>query len=283
MKLISMIFSSTGSAKTMTGLRAGTRCWCLPPVRRWPSTEPSSDRQSTRLNKEKGLAGVLDEAGGVTVAAALEHITVERIDAHQQRETIGLSLDPSNGANAAGAAIAAFEVKDGDRVRVVPILPYSERVIYVDGHVVRPGRVPYRDGMRLNDVLHSYQDLLPEPAVHGELIRLVPPDLHAETIGFDVPDVLIGNSNLTLQPFDTIRVFGRYEQDAPNVSIRGEVMRPGAYALSEGMTAAQLVRMAGGFKRDALLGAADLISYRVLNGVKAVEESVTTCELAMPF
>jgi len=178
----------------------------------------------------------------------------------------------SGGAESAQAAISEFEVKDGDRVRVVPILPYSERVVYVEGHVVRPGRVPYRDGMRLNDVLRSYQDLLPEPAVQGELIRLVPPDLHAETIDFDLPDVLIGNSNLTLQPFDTIHVFGRYEQDAPNVAVRGEVMRPGSYALSEGMTAAQLVRMAGGFKRDALLGDADLISYRVVNGVKVVGE-----------
>jgi protein involved in polysaccharide export with SLBB domain len=126
--------------------------------------------------------------------------------------------------------------------------------------------------MRLADVLHSYQDLLPEPAVQGEIVRLMPPDLHAETIEFNVPDTLIGNFNLGLQPFDTIRLFGRYEQDAPNVTVRGEVMRPGSYALSEGMTAAQLVRMAGGFKRDALLTKADLISYQVVNGVKVVGE-----------
>jgi protein involved in polysaccharide export with SLBB domain len=224
------------------------------------------------LHNEKSLSALLDEAGGVTVAAALGHITVERVDEHQQRETIGLNMAQGGDVETARAAIDAFEVKDGDRIRIVPILPYSERVVYVEGHVVRPGRLPYRDGMRLNDVLHSYQDLLPEPAVQGELIRLVPPDLHAETIEFDVPDMLIGNSNLTLQPFDTIRVFGRYEQDAPNVAIRGEVMRPGSYALSEGMTAAQLVRMAGGFRRDALLGDADLISYQVVNGAKVVGE-----------
>ena len=89
--------------------------------------------------------------------------------------------------------------------------------------------------------------------MQGEIVRLMPPDLHAETIEFSLPDTLIGNFNVALQPFDTIRLFGRYEQDAPNVIVRGEVMRPGSYALSEGMTAAQLVRMAGGFKRDALL------------------------------
>jgi protein involved in polysaccharide export with SLBB domain len=224
------------------------------------------------LRDEKNLATVLDEAGGVTVAAALGHITVERIDAHQQRETVGLDLGSAGDTESAKAAIAAFEVEDGDRVRVAPILPYSERVIYLEGHVVRPGRVSYRDGLRLGDVLHSYQDLLPEPAVQGEIVRLVPPDLHVETIEFNVPDTLIGNFNLALQPFDTIRLFGRYEQDAPNVTVRGEVQRPGSFALSEGMTAAQLVRMAGGFKRDALLSKADLISYQVVNGVKALEE-----------
>ena len=152
-----------------------------------------------------------------------------------------------------------------------PILPYSERAIYLEGHVARPGRRPYTDGMRLGDVLHSYRDILPEPAAQGEIVRLVPPDLHAETIEFDVPDVLIGNGNIALQPFDTIRIFGRYEVDAPKVTILGEVLRPGSYPLSKGMTAAQLVRMAGGFKRDALLERADLTSYSVANGNRIVE------------
>jgi protein involved in polysaccharide export with SLBB domain len=223
------------------------------------------------------LAEILDDAGGVTVAAALDHITVERIQPNQQRETITLNL-PAAGTEPASQAeqgIAAFHVRDGDRIHVGAILPYSEHAIYVEGHVVRPGKYPYRDGMKLSDVIHSYQDLLPEPAVKGDIIRLVPPDLHAETIEFDVADVLIGNGNLPLQPFDTIRIFGRYEVDSPQVTIRGEVMRPGDYALSEGMTAAQLVRMAGGFKRDALLEVADLSSYTIQNGQKIISQRAT--------
>ena len=69
----------------------------------------------------------------------------------------------------------------------------------------------------------------PSLAAHGEIVRLVPPDLHAETIDFNVPEVLIGNANIDLRPFDTIRIFGRYEVDAPKVTIRGEVLRPGTY------------------------------------------------------
>ncbi|HEY1901933.1 MAG TPA: SLBB domain-containing protein [Terracidiphilus sp.] len=224
------------------------------------------------LKGKATLAAVLDDAGGATVAAELGHIELDRIDANKERVTVSLDLPESSSPEIALTAIAAFPVYDGDRVRVSPILPYSQRVIYMQGHVVRPGRVSYRDGMRLNDVLHSYQDLLPEPADIGEIVRLMPPDLHPETLEFNVPDALIGNNNLALKPFDTIRIYGRYEADAPKVTIGGEVLRPGTYPLAAGMTAAQLVRMAGGFKRDALLDNADLTSYEIADGNTVVSE-----------
>ena len=103
----------------------------------------------------------------------------------------------------------------------------------------------------------------------------MPPDLHPETIQFDVADVLIGNTTLSLQPFDTVRIYGRYEADSPQVAVKGEVLRPGTYSLSQGMTAAQLVRMAGGFKRDALLETADLTSYTIQDERKVVSQRTT--------
>jgi protein involved in polysaccharide export with SLBB domain len=224
------------------------------------------------LKSETTLAEVLGDAGGATVSAALGQIVIDRIDANHQRETVSLNLSAGSDPKSARAAILAFAVHDGDHVHVSAIRPYSQRVVYMEGHVVRPGRKPYRDGMQLSDVLHSYQDLLPEPADRGEIIRLMPPDLHPETIDFNVPDVLIGNNNYPLEPFDTVRVFGRYEADAPRVVIGGEVLRPGTYALSQGMTAAQLVRMAGGFKRGALLTDADLTSYQIVGGAKVVTD-----------
>jgi protein involved in polysaccharide export with SLBB domain len=215
------------------------------------------------IKGEATLKDVLDNAGGATVAAALDHITIDRIDPNQHRETVSL---------AGSGSIASFAVKDGDRIHVAPILPYSERAIYVEGHVVRPGKFSYHDGMQLSDVIRSYQDLLPEPAAKGDIIRLVAPDFHPETIQFDLVDVLIGNTVLPLQPFDTIRILGRYEADAPQVTILGEVLRPGSYALSQGMTPMKLVSMSGGFKRDALLSNADLTSYTIQDGKKVVSE-----------
>ena len=72
-------------------------------------------------------------------------------------------------------------------------------------------------------------------------------------------EMQISISNRTI-PFASS---GAIKSMRPKVSIQGEVLRPGTYPLSKDMTAAQLVRMAGGFKRDALLESADLTSYGI--------------------
>lgn len=225
---------------------------------------------------EQSLQSVIEDAGGLLPAAAADQITVERIEPNAGRRT--LTVPHASSPEAERNARAAFRVQDGDRIFVGSLLPYSDRVVYLAGHVVRPGRVAFRDGLRLSDVLQTERDLLPEPASRGELVRLVPPDLHVETIPFDLHEVLIGNQSLALKAFDTIRVFGRYEQDAPTVMVTGEVQRPGSYPLSEGMTAGQLVRMAGGFKRAALRDSADLTSYTVSGGQR-IEGSLTTVRI----
>jgi protein involved in polysaccharide export with SLBB domain len=185
-----------------------------------------------------------------------------------KKETgIDLSGATGNGSPAAGnVQLASFRMQDGDRVLVSPILPYNEMAVYLQGHVFRPGKFAYREGLTINDLLRSYQDVMPEPANHAELIRLQPPDFRPVTISLNLQDVLSGNEVINLQPFDVIRIFSRYEIDAPKVTIYGEVLRPGEYPMAQGMTAAGLVRMAGGFKRSAFRDEADLASYVVQNG-----------------
>ncbi|MGP8226798.1 MAG: SLBB domain-containing protein [Terracidiphilus sp.] len=220
------------------------------------------------LKDEQGLNQVLDLAGGVLVSASLKQIRVERIEAHQYRTMLSLQLP--DGPDAATHELTAFRVQDGDNVFISQILPYNEKMVYLDGHVFRPGKYPYREGMTINDLLHSYQDVMPEPADHAEIIRLQPPDFRPETLSFSLPEVLIGNDLIPLQPYDLVRIFGRYEIDSPKVSIEGEVLRPGDYPMSQGMTVAALVRMAGGFKRSAYREEADLSSYVVQNGQKVL-------------
>lgn len=230
------------------------------------------------LRSETALADVLELAGGVLVSAALRQISVERIEAHQRRMTLTVTVPDYAGGDreALRKALGGFTVSDGDRVVISEILPFSEQTVYLEGHVFRPGRYSYHPGMDLAEVIRSYRDLLPEPARHAEIVRLAPPDYRPVTMEIDLEQVLEREDPISLQPFDTIRIFGRYEIDPPKVSIYGEVLRPGEYPLSAGMTAAALVRMAGGFKRSAFTEAADLSTYVVQNGanVETVHHTV---------
>jgi protein involved in polysaccharide export with SLBB domain len=253
----------------------------VPPVGAQVTVEGMVHRPAIyELNGETTLNQVLDLAGGVLATASLKQINVQRIEAHERRTMFSLQL-PGD-AEAVKKEIAGFQVQGGDDVVISQILPYNQQAVYLEGHVYRPGKYPYRDGMTINDLLKSYQDIMPEPADHAELIRLQPPDFRPETISFSLPDVLIGNNAIPLQPFDLIRIFSRYEIDSPRVSIEGDVLRPGSYPMSQGMTVAALVRMAGGFTRSAYRDEADLSSYVVQNGQKVlVSHSIVEVEKAL--
>ena len=241
----------------------------VPPVGSQVTVEGMVHRPAIyELNGEKTLNQVLDLAGGTLATASLQQINVARVEANQRRTMLSLQL-PNTSAEVA-QKLADFQVQGGDDVVISQILPYNQAAVYLEGHVYRPGPYPYREGMTINDLLRSYQDIMPEPANHAELIRLQAPDFRPVTISLNLPDVLIGNDSIPLQPFDLIRIFGRYEIDSPSVIINGEVLRPGPYPMSQGMTLTELVRMAGGFNRSAYRDGADLSSYVVQDGQKVL-------------
>ncbi len=68
------------------------------------------------------LASLINDAGGVTAAASLGHITIDRIDSNHQRETITLKGAEDGDSQAEGAAAANYKLKDGDRIRIGPHL-----------------------------------------------------------------------------------------------------------------------------------------------------------------
>ncbi len=219
------------------------------------------------LRKEQTLDQILDLAGGVPVTGELSRIRVERIQAHERKEMMSVNVAGGAGIQAADDAFKRFRIQDGDIVTVLPILPYSNRAVYLEGHVFRPGKFSFKDGYKVTDLISSYDDLLPEPADRAEIVRLRPPDFTPFVIPFNLRDVLAKKVEApSLEPFDTVRIFGRYETAGPKVSIFGEVLRPGEYPLSEKMTAADLLRMAGGFRLSAYQQAADLTSYSVIDG-----------------
>jgi polysaccharide export outer membrane protein len=209
------------------------------------------------LNGEKTLAEILELAGGILPAAALKHVEVQRLVANQTRTM--LSLDLSSDAKGS-ADLAAFKIQDGDKVHIFPIAPYNQDAIYLQGHVLRPGRYSFKAGMTLTDLITSYKDLLPEPAHYAEIVRLNPPDFKPGVQSFDLTVAMDDPSRAPkLEPLDTVRIFSRFDfEPAPTVWIGGEVRKPGKYVTSGQAHLRDAVYLAGGLTPDAALQSAEL-------------------------
>jgi polysaccharide export outer membrane protein len=198
------------------------------------------------LREEKTLLDVLDLAGGILSAAALRHIEVQRLVAHEKHTMLSLEIGNSSDAEAVRAQMIGFAVQDGDEII---------------GHVLRPGRYSYRKEMKLTDLVTSYADLLPEPSTrYAEIVRLQAPDYRPVVETFDLATALEHPEQAPkLEPLDTVHIFGRYDfEPNPEVFITGEVRAPGSYRTSGQQHLRDAVYQAGGLAPDAWLDSAQL-------------------------
>jgi protein involved in polysaccharide export with SLBB domain len=217
------------------------------------------------LKDEKNLSSVLELAGGLLPTATLRHIEVQRLVAHQNQTMLSLDIPEADTDSEVTKKLEAFEINDGDRIRVFPIAPYNRDAIYVEGHVVRPGRYSYRPDMRVTDVIASYQDLLPEPAgQYAEIIRLNAPDFHPTVEGFDLSAALANPAQSpTLQAMDTVRIFSRFDfENPPTVSVFGDVRGPGTFRTAGQIHLSDAVHLAGGISPDAKIDDAQVFRYQ---------------------
>jgi protein involved in polysaccharide export with SLBB domain len=213
------------------------------------------------LLDEGSLTETLALAGGILPTAALRHIEVQRIEAHEKRTMLTLDLTAGPDHEDVDRQLQAFKVHDGDQIHIFPIAAYNEDSIYLQGHVLRPGRYSYKQGMKLTDLVSSYSDLLPEPAPHyAEIVRLNAPDFHPSVESFDISAALSNPAAApTLNRLDTVRIFSRYDfERPPDVSVGGEVRAPGNYRTSGQAHLRDAIFLAGGITPDAALDSAQL-------------------------
>jgi len=206
------------------------------------------------LKDEKTLADVIALAGGMLPTATLRHIEVQRLVAHSKQTMLSLDIPETDGDAAITQKLESFHVQDGDRIRIYPIAPYNQDAVYLEGHVLRPGRYSYHADMRVGDLIGSYKDLLPEPATtYAEIIRLNAPDFHPTVESFDLGAALDSPSTSpVLKPMDTVRIFSKFDfENAPTVSVRGDVRSPGTYKTSGEIRLVDAVHLAGGLMPDA--------------------------------
>jgi protein involved in polysaccharide export with SLBB domain len=250
-----------GTHSDLMGLEAGDTI-LVPPLGAEVTLEGMVRRPAVyELHGEKTLAEVLELGGGVLQSGTLRHVDVERVEAHLSRSMLRLDIPEDNNQQTVTQALEDFQIQDGDKIKISPILPYADKTVYLEGHVFRPGKFAYREGMKVTDVIHSYKDLLPEPyQKHAEVIRLNPPDYAPEVLAFNLDDALSGKGqDVALKPFDTIRVFGRFDfEDSPVITVTGEVRDPGDHVTNGATYLRDAVYLAGGASPDAQLSDAQV-------------------------
>ena len=225
------------------------------------------------LRGDTTLAQAIDMAGGILPTAALSHIEVQRLDAHEKRTMLSLDVSETLDSGEIEAKLAAFPLRDRDEIHIFPIATFNQDAVYLQGHALRAGRYAYKPGMKLTDLISSYSDLMPEPSTkYAEIIHLNPPDYHPTVESFDLAAALSNpDAAPALKPLDTVRIFSRFDfEDAPTVSVTGAVRNPGTFQTSGQVRFRDAVELAGGVTPDAAMDSAQIIRIMADSSLKMV-------------
>ena len=231
---------------------------------------------------ETTAAELVALAGGLTPEADARLATVERIDERRERVVVDVDL--------AGAQARSTPLASGDLLRVPAVRPAYSRAVRVDGHVVRPGTVQYRSGLRLSDVIRSADDLKPNADQRYVLIRREAPGTRRiEVVSADLTeawraprterdpalsardqvyvfDLATGRRAILDPILEELKLQAVSEEPSKVVRVSGRVRVPGEYPLEPGMTVSDLIRAGGGLAEEAYGGEADLARYEVRDG-----------------
>ena len=214
------------------------------------------------LNGETTVGDVLKLAGGLLPTAAATKTQIERIENDDFYTLIEADLK--------GDGIHTT-LKNGDLIRVLPVIEKFSNVVYLDGHVIAPGSYQWRDGLKIGSIIAS-RDMLRQGTDFGITVieRENLQTKRSEVIYVDLAAALAGDpqANISLQPRDRIVVFSTHgnrsgqlrqtveklereatvDQPAPVVYLNGFFKHPGKYPLQAGLRVTDIARFAGGIK-----------------------------------
>lgn len=200
------------------------------------------------------LQNALDLAGGPT-ANSTGRIRLSRVDATHRRTITELVLP----------AAGTTTLRDGDELTLTSVLSQLGNAVYLTGAVNRPGSYAIDQAPTVGALLKRGDGLSPEAYAEQAVIIRRSQTLERSQITVNLRAILAGepNSDVTLQPEDILRVFGRNElSELPDlVTIQGEVLKPGTYPFQAGMHVADLMRLAFGPTTRAYLPQAQIYRY----------------------
>jgi len=220
------------------------------------------------------LKDAIELAGGLSPAAWTNRIQVQRFIDNKMQIVLDLTSETSK-------SLPDFEVKDGDIIKIFPVVEKDKNAVYLFGNVLRPGKYEYKAGMKISDLIPDYNALLPETYFeYAIVLREEPPSFSSRLIPFSLKDVLEDRSsqqNIFLKPRDQVIIYARdYFEPDRIVGIYGRVNSPGIQKLLQNMTIRDLIIKAGGVTEDADLNKGELYR-RIVKGESSYIDKIDFC------
>jgi protein involved in polysaccharide export with SLBB domain len=113
------------------------------------------------LLEEEDIDDLIKYAGGLKPNADKKSVEIERVNpASNSFKLINLDINSSSNT----------EVKNGDFISIYPVASVMRNAILITGHAKQPGFFPWKNGMKMTDLVSSYQNLLPMTDLNYVLI-----------------------------------------------------------------------------------------------------------------
>ena len=218
------------------------------------------------------LSEALRVAGGIKPDAYLGEVLVSRL---RSADSARIQLR-SAFADTTGRLTDDISLRDDDEIRVFSVMEFrTVEYVAITGAVHRPGRLRFREGMTLRDVVALAGGLTESASLANAEIARLPISREGgrlavtQRVPLDSSYLLVRDQNrmvtqpgvvrpssspdVVLMPFDNVLILTQPDWEAPRrVTLTGEIRSPGTYTLTNKQDKlADVLQRAGGLTQTA--------------------------------
>lgn len=215
---------------------------------------------SYELNEGETIADLIDYAAGFTGDAYTKNLRMIRKNGSEYQ--IFTINEPE---------YADFKLMEGDALTVGAMLDRFQNRIEIKGAVYRPGTYELGDEIgTVKQLIAKAEGLKGDAFTNRALITREREDLTLEIVPVDIKAVMDGTApDIELKKNDVLYIPSIHDlNDIGNVTVAGEVAKPGTYVYADNMTLEDAIMIAGGLLESASTVKID-VSRRIKNPTSA--------------
>jgi len=211
------------------------------------------------------FSDILQFAGGFRPSAYKGRVTGTRLGSFE-KEIIDIAENQ----------FTSFQIKNGDSISVTPIIDKFQNRVTIEGAVYKPGIYAWVAGQDLIELINKAAGLKNDAFLGRVNILRTYDNLEKENISVDLSAVMSGKLKFQLQKEDQVTVFSAFElKNKLEITIAGEVKKPGIYPFEDSLTLQQVLLKAGGFTEKSMIASVEIARKKKQVDLRSIEQPVS--------